>query len=89
MAEVGGFEVEASGFEGGEQGLNAPAQAVIGQGHLGMMIGGQNQEFGIDQRCRLVSGLPGCLTHLQSRLGAAKRNPTLTENFGLVGFLVA
>ncbi len=29
---------------------------------------------------------PGCLTHLQSRLGAAKRNPTLTENFGLVGF---
>jgi hypothetical protein len=54
-----------------------------------MMIGGQNQEFGIDQRCRLVSGLPGCLTHLQSRLGAAKRNPTLTENFGLVGFLVA
>ena len=29
---------------------------------------------------------PDCLTHLQCRLGAAKRNPTSAEDFGLFGF---
>lgn len=29
VAEVGGFEVESSGFEGGEQRLNASSQTVI------------------------------------------------------------
>jgi hypothetical protein len=47
MTEVGGFEVEASGFEGGEEGLNAPAQTVIGQGGLGLVVGRENEEFAI------------------------------------------
>ncbi len=49
MTEVGGFEVEASGFEGGEEGLNAPAQAVIDEGGFGVLIRGQNQEFAIGE----------------------------------------
>jgi hypothetical protein len=44
---VGGFEVEASGFEGGEEVLNAPAQTVIGQGGLGLVVGRENEEFAI------------------------------------------
>jgi hypothetical protein len=49
MAEVGGFEVKASGFEGRKQGLDAPGQAVIGQGGLGMMVGRENEEFAIGE----------------------------------------
>lgn len=37
MAEVGGFEVKASGFEGREEGLNAPAQPETKGQHLGQL----------------------------------------------------
>jgi hypothetical protein len=49
MAKVGGFKVEASGFEGGEEGLNAPASSVVGEGGLRGVVGGENQEFAIGQ----------------------------------------
>ena len=50
MAEVGGFEVKASGFEGREQGLNAPPKSVIGQSGFGVTVRRQNQEFAIGEK---------------------------------------
>jgi hypothetical protein len=47
LAEMGGFEVEASSFERREQRLNAPSQAVIRQCALRAVAGCQNQQFTI------------------------------------------
>jgi hypothetical protein len=49
MAKVGGFEVEATGFQRCEQRLHAPSQAVIRQCALRAVAGGHNQPFAILQ----------------------------------------
>ena len=45
VGHVGVFEVEATGFQGGEEGLDLPALGVDGQGLLGRVVGHDDQQF--------------------------------------------